>query len=157
MKRLLFILCALVLAACGGNDATNTADDTSPATTSTTVATPTSTVPAIEETTTTQPTAVEETTTTTAGREAVQPALGIEQNAGASFDEDGLNTDTVVFVALDDPRMVPVSEVDWIDDDDIVLGFVHASGEAHAFPTAQMSFHHVANITVAGTPYLVTY
>ena len=88
---------------------------------------------------------------------AVQPALGIEQNAGASFDEDGLNTDTVVFVALDDPRMVSVSEVDWIDDDDIVLGFVHASGEAHAFPTAQMSFHHVANITVAGTPYLVTY
>jgi hypothetical protein len=88
---------------------------------------------------------------------AVQPALGIEQSAGANFDEDGLNMDTLTFIALDDPRMVPASEADWIDDDDIVLGFVHSSGEAHAVPTAQMTFHHVANITVAGTPYLVTY
>ncbi len=88
---------------------------------------------------------------------ATQPALGMEQSAGASFDEDGLETDTLTFIALDDPRMVPASQADWIDDDDIVLGFVHSSGEAHAFPTTQMSFHHVANITVAGTPYLVTY
>lgn len=63
MKRLLFILCVLVLAACGGDDATDTADDTSPATTPTTVAAPTTTVAAIEETTTT--TEVAETTTTT--------------------------------------------------------------------------------------------
>lgn len=65
MKPLLFMLCVLVLAACGGDDATGTSDGTPPATTPTTIATPTTTVPAIEETTTTQPTAVDETTTTT--------------------------------------------------------------------------------------------
>lgn len=92
-----------------------------------------------------------------AASEAVQPAVGIDQSAGANFDESGLNTGSAAFIALDDPRMVPASEADWIDDDDIVLGFVHSSGEAHAFPIAQMTFHHVANITVAGTPYLVTY
>lgn len=64
MKRLLFILCLLVLAACGGENATDTGDDTSPATTPTTSAAPTTTVAATEETTTTQAAAVEETTTT---------------------------------------------------------------------------------------------
>ena len=88
---------------------------------------------------------------------SAQPALGIDQSAGANFDESRLDTEPPPFIALDDPLMVPASQADWLDGDDIVLGFVHDSGEAYAFPTSQMSFHHVANITVAGEPYLVTF
>ena len=41
--------------------------------------------------------------------------------------------------------------------DEIVLGVVHPSGAAHAFAASMMAYHHIANTTIAGEPYLVTY
>ncbi len=61
------------------------------------------------------------------------------------------------FVPLDNPVMIPASEVTWLAEDSIVLGVVHPSGEVHAFPADMMAYHHVANTTIAGEPYLVTY
>ena len=31
------------------------------------------------------------------------------------------------------------------------------NGETRAFPVRQMAYHHIANLSVAGVPYLVTY
>ena len=56
----------------------------------------------------------------------------------------------------DEPEFVPAAEVDWLEPDDVVLGVVMGD-EAVALPVDQMSFHHIANLTVAGEPYLVTY
>ncbi len=72
-----------------------------------------------------------------------------------AFDPAGLRVGAG-FVVLDDPGMVPAQEAWWLDDEDIVLG-VHQNGEAQAFPIMQMAYHHIANTTVGGEPYLVTY
>jgi len=61
------------------------------------------------------------------------------------------------FVPLDDPVMIPASEVTWLAPDSIVLGVVHPSGEGQAFAADMMAYHHIANTTIAGEPYLVTY
>lgn len=61
------------------------------------------------------------------------------------------------FVPLDDPVMIPASEVTWLAPDSIVLGVVHPSGEVQAFAADMMAYHHIANTTIAGEPYLVTY
>ncbi len=61
------------------------------------------------------------------------------------------------FVPLDDPVMIPALEVTWLAPDSIVLGVVHPSGEVQAFAADMMAYHHIANTTIAGEPYLVTY
>ena len=61
------------------------------------------------------------------------------------------------FVPLDDPVMIPASEVTWLAPDSIVLGVVHPSGEVQAFAADMMAYHHIANTTIVGEPYLVTY
>ncbi len=79
-------------------------------------------------------------------------------SARSTFDPAGLAVmGPVGFVSLDDPAMIPAGHATWLRPDDIVLGVVHPSGEAHAFPIKQMAYHHIANTTVAGKPYLVTY
>jgi hypothetical protein len=78
--------------------------------------------------------------------------------AGDTFDSAGLlEGPRGLFVPFTDPEMVAGAEADWIHPDDIVLGVTHPSGEAQAFPISQMAYHHIANITIAGEPYLVTY
>lgn len=146
MRRAVSVALLLIVAACGGHGASTppvggtagTAGGTAPATVSATV----STVP------------------------EVQPALGIEQepvagvegSAGDRFDEAGLVARRGSgFVSLDDPQMVPASQVTWLGDDDVVMGIVGAGGETQAYPVNQMAYHHIANTTVAGEPYLVTY
>ena len=37
------------------------------------------------------------------------------------------------------------------------MGIVAPDGEARAFPVDQMAYHHIANTTLAGEPFLVTY
>ncbi|AHE98783.1 DUF3179 domain-containing protein [Thioalkalivibrio paradoxus] len=44
----------------------------------------------------------------------------------------------------------------WLDDGDIVFGFVHA-GDARAYPQRIMVWHEVVNDTVAGLPVAITY
>ncbi len=80
-----------------------------------------------------------------------------ESESGAAFDEAGLSLGPgQAFTVLDDPPMVAASSAIWLKDDDVVLGIV-GDGEAHAFPAAQLAYHHIVNTTIAGEPYLVTY
>ena len=60
------------------------------------------------------------------------------------------------FPVLDEPVMVAAATATWMEPDDVVLGVVRGN-EAYAFPASQMAFHHIANVTIAGEPYLVTY
>lgn len=61
------------------------------------------------------------------------------------------------FIVLDNPVMVPAASATWLNPDDVVLGLVTANGTAQAFPIRQMAYHHIANTTIDGKPYLVTY
>jgi len=88
----------------------------------------------------------------------VQPALGIDASAGDQFSGAGrAGGDRSGFVVLDDPPMVSAADVTWLTGDDVVLGIVGPNGETQAFPANQIAYHHIANTTVAGEPYLVTY
>jgi hypothetical protein len=60
------------------------------------------------------------------------------------------------FEPADDPGYVSAVEATWMEPRDVVLGVVRG-GEAVAFPVNQMSFHHIANATIGGEPFLVTY
>jgi len=110
------------------------------------------------------------TTTSTTAATAAAPATAggdeaesgdtgssTESESGAVFDEAGLSLGPgQAFTVLDDPPMVPASSALWLKDDDVVLG-IAGDGEAHAFPAAQLAYHHIVNTTIAGEPYLVTY
>ncbi len=58
--------------------------------------------------------------------------------------------------ALDNPKFVSVEKVNYLDDNDIVIGFTH-DGEARAYPTRILLWHEVVNDTVAGRAIVVTY
>ena len=89
---------------------------------------------------------------------SVTPALGITVNAADTFDSDFLQAGRGSnFVPMDDPTMVPAAEVTWLNEDTVVMGVAHTSGESHAYPVGQMAYHHIANTTIAGEPFLVTY
>ncbi len=89
---------------------------------------------------------------------SVTPALGITGSASDSFDAAGLrDRGGSGFVPMDNPIMVPASEVTWLNDDSIIMGVTHSSGVSHAYPVGQMAYHHIANTTIAGEPFLVTY
>ena len=150
MQRSFIALALIVIAAaCGGGDAAPADDAATPSTSSST-----GTTEAVGSTTaattasSTQPAAPVTT---------VVPALGITGSASDTFDEDHLVGGAGSrFVPMDDPVMVAASTVTWLDPDDIVMGTVRGD-EAHAFPVNQMAWHHIANTTIAGEPYLVTY
>ncbi len=81
------------------------------------------------------------------------PALETESVA---FDEDRFNPSAGTFPALTDPAVVPAEDARWLDDDTLVLGATQ-NGEARAYPIFMLTFHHVANDTLGGEPYLVTF
>lgn len=61
------------------------------------------------------------------------------------------------FISLDEPLMIPAADATWLQEDNIVMGLVAHNGATRAFPISQMAYHHIANLSVAGVPYLVTY
>ncbi len=130
-----FLALGLLAAACSG---TASAPDTTAAATPTVPTAPTTT--ASPPTTSGDEVAAASTTTLT-----LPETRDAGRRRGSSFP------------SLDDPRMIPVQQATWIDAQDVVLGLVAPDGEAHAYPVNQMTFHHIANTTVAGEPYLVTY
>jgi len=81
------------------------------------------------------------------------PAL---ETASVAFDEDRFNASAGNFPALTDPEVVSASEARWLEDGTLVLGATQ-NGEARAYPIFQLQFHHVANDTLGGDPYLVTF
>lgn len=58
--------------------------------------------------------------------------------------------------SIDSPKFVPVKDVDYLTDDDIVIGFTHASSN-RAYPTRILIWHEIVNDTVGDFPFSVTY
>jgi len=58
---------------------------------------------------------------------------------------------------LDDPAYAPASAGDWLDPDDLVLGYVAADGQAYAFPHKILNYHEIVNDRLGGVPVLVSY
>ena len=61
------------------------------------------------------------------------------------------------FVPLDEPKYVTRDQASAnITGDSYVLG-VTSNGESRAYPLDMMWYHHIANDTVGGMPWLITY
>jgi hypothetical protein len=61
-----------------------------------------------------------------------------------------------LFLAADEPAVVPAADARFLKDDDEVLGFVIRE-KARAYAVTMLSYHHVVNDVVAGIPVAVTY
>ena len=60
------------------------------------------------------------------------------------------------FVPLDNPVLLTAEEASYLADDELVLG-LEWKGSARAYPIGMVTFHHIVNDTVEGTPLLITY
>lgn len=58
--------------------------------------------------------------------------------------------------SIDDPRLEPVAEVDWLAGAEAVLA-LEAGGEARAYPLRIMIWHELVNDVVGGVPVTVSY
>lgn len=58
--------------------------------------------------------------------------------------------------ALFEPKTLPAKWVDFLDDDDQVLGVVH-NGIVRAYPTRILSWHELVNDDFGGDPLLVSW
>jgi hypothetical protein len=58
--------------------------------------------------------------------------------------------------ALFEPKTLPAKWVDFLDEDDQVLGVVH-NGIARAYPTRILSWHELVNDDFGGDPLLVSW
>jgi hypothetical protein len=146
-----FVLAALVVSACAGGTATTQASG--PDTTSEVADRSAATAdPDVEPEPASDP--PDATADLVASEECAAESTS---DAADTFDEGGLQANAGSgFKPLDDPVMVAADEVTWLDPDDLVMG-IYKDGEAQAYPVGQMIYHHVANTSVAGEPYLVTY
>ena len=60
------------------------------------------------------------------------------------------------FVPLDNPDVVTAEAATFLRPDDRVLALT-VNGESRAYPINMMTFHHVANDILGGSPVLVTF
>ncbi len=58
---------------------------------------------------------------------------------------------------LDAPVYEDAAGGDWLEDDDLVIGYVGARGGAWAFPVKILNFHEIVNDELDGTPVLISY
>ncbi|CCN36404.1 conserved hypothetical protein [Vibrio nigripulchritudo SFn27] len=58
--------------------------------------------------------------------------------------------------SIDEPNFIAASKVDYLQNDDIVLG-VEIDGVARAYPTRILVWHEIVNDQIKGTPFAVTY
>ncbi len=58
---------------------------------------------------------------------------------------------------INDPTYEAPTAVDWLGDNDIVLGYVDDDGEAWAFPVKILDLHEIVNDDLAGRPLLISY
>jgi len=58
--------------------------------------------------------------------------------------------------ALSEPEFIPAVEADYLDDDDLILGFV-GTGVAKAYPHRILDWHEIVNDQVGGVSLAVTY
>ncbi len=57
---------------------------------------------------------------------------------------------------IDDPKFVPVAEVEGLADTEPVIGLI-INGDARAYPLSVLIWHEIANDTVGGVPVTVTF
>jgi hypothetical protein len=57
---------------------------------------------------------------------------------------------------IDEPRYGGVAEGDWLQPEDLVLGYV-AGDQAYAYPFKILNFHEIVNDTLDGVPVLISY
>lgn len=57
---------------------------------------------------------------------------------------------------IDDPVYGGVKEGEWLEPDDLVLGYT-AGGETYAYPFKILNFHEIVNDVIDGVPVLVSY
>ena len=60
------------------------------------------------------------------------------------------------FVPLDDPVLITALQASYLESNEMVLG-LEWKGETRAYPLQQVTFHHIVNETIQGTPLLVTF
>ena len=58
---------------------------------------------------------------------------------------------------INEPAYQEASQAEWLDDDDLVLGFVADDGTAWAHPHRILNFHEIVNTSFAGQPVAITY
>lgn len=73
----------------------------------------------------------------------------------ARYDPEELRAERDRFPSLTDPAYVS-GDVSWLRPDDQVIG-VAVGGEARAYPTWIIGYHHLVNDHLGGTPILVAY
>jgi hypothetical protein len=61
-----------------------------------------------------------------------------------------------LFLAADEPAVVPADRVDFLRPSDDVVGVI-VGGRARAYAVTMLSYHHVVNDVIAGIPVAVTY
>ncbi len=156
MKRRAVVVSVLLLASSCGSSTLENAVPASDAPVSTEVLTELT----VETVTTTMtPTTMTPTTTsvTTAAPTTTQVPVIPTPGAADTFSAEHLSLDSGSwFESADQPDFVEAVAATWLTPQDVVLGVVQG-GEAVAFPVDQMSYHHIANTTIGGLPYLVTY
>jgi hypothetical protein len=55
------------------------------------------------------------------------------------------------------PVYGPAHDGDWMEAEDLVLGYVAADGQAYAYPIRILNFHEIVHDTLAGEPVLISY
>ncbi len=58
--------------------------------------------------------------------------------------------------AMTDPDMIPVGQVDYLADDDLIIGFSY-NGEVRAYPHPILDWHEIINDSPGGLPVAITY
>ena len=58
---------------------------------------------------------------------------------------------------IDEPRYENASGGDWLEGEDLVIGYIGANGGAWAFPIKILNLHEIVNDELDGTPVLISY
>ena len=58
---------------------------------------------------------------------------------------------------IDNPAYIDPDTDPWLDDQDLILGYVAEDGQAYAYPHKILNFHEIVNDTLAGVPVLISY
>ena len=56
-----------------------------------------------------------------------------------------------------EPKYVAPNSAEWLTDDDLVLTYVSARGNAFAYPVRILNFHEIVNDVIDGVPVLISY
>ena len=58
---------------------------------------------------------------------------------------------------IDNPAYIDPDTDPWLDDQDLILGYVAEDGQAYAYPHKILNFHEIVNDTLADVPVLVSF